>query len=124
MQLLPNELQMSEEIRNASIIVPRSLLASITLNGFLGFGMLIAVLFCLGDIDAALDMPTDYPFIEIFQQATNSASGATAMIIVVTILQIAATIACLAGSSRMTWSFARDHGLPGWRFLSKVRSFP
>lgn len=113
---------MSEEIQNASTIVPYSLLASITLNGFLGFGMLLAVLFCLGDLQAALDSPTGYPFMEIFLQATHSAAGSSVMITIVTVLQICATIACLAGSSRMTWSFARDHGLPGWRILSKVSS--
>ena len=114
---------MSEEIRNASTIVPYSLITSLMLNGILGLGMLIAVLFCLGDIDAALDTPTKYPFMEIFFQATDSAAGSTAMIAIITVLQICATIACLAGSSRMTWSFARDHGLPGWRYLSRVWFF-
>ena len=113
---------MSEEIQDASRVVPYSLLSSITLNGFLGFGMLLAVLFCLGDLEAVLTSPTDYPFMEIFLQATHSAAGSTVMITIVTVLQICATIACLAGSSRMTWSFARDHGLPGWRVLSKVSS--
>jgi len=114
---------MSEEIKNASTIVPYSLLTSIILNGLLGFGMLIAVLFCIGDLDAALNSPTQYPFMEIFYQATGSTAGATTMIIIIVVLQICATIACLAGSSRMTWSFARDHGLPGWRMLRRV-SFP
>ena len=113
---------MSEEIRNASTIVPYSLLTSLMLNGVLGFGMLLAVLFCLGDLQAAIKSPTDYPFMEIFLQATHSAPGSTVMIIIVTILQICATIACLAGSSRQTWAFARDHGLPGWRILSRVSS--
>lgn len=111
---------MSEEIRNASTIVPYSLITSLMLNGILGLGMLIAVLFCLGDVEAALDSPTKYPFMEIFFQATGSLPGSTAMIAIITVLQICAAIACLAGSSRMTWSFARDHGLPGWRYLSKV----
>lgn len=111
---------MSEEIQNASTVVPYSLLSSITLNGLLGFGMLIAVLFCLGDLQAALNSPTDYPFMEIFLQATHSVGGSLVMITIVTVLQICATIAFLAGSSRMTWSFARDHGLPGWRILSRV----
>lgn len=111
---------MAEEIQNASTIVPYSLLAGITLNGFLGFGMLLADLFCLGDIGAAQTSSTGYPFMEIFVQATHSPAGSSVMITIVTILQICATIAFLAGSSRMTWSFARDRGLPGWRTLSKV----
>ena len=111
---------MAEEIQNASTIVPYSLLAGITLNGFLGFGMLLAVLFCLGDLDTAENSSTGYPFMEIFIQATRSAAGSSIMITIITVLQICATIAFLAGSSRMTWSFARDHGLPGWWTLSKV----
>lgn len=54
--------------------------ASVIINGFLGLGMLIAVLFCLGNLDNALGTPTGFPFIEIFTQATNSTSGGTAMV--------------------------------------------
>lgn len=113
---------MSEEIQNPSINVPRSMITSITLNAFLGFGMLIAVLFCIGDIEAAFATPTAYPFMEIFVQATNSVSGSTAMAAIVTTLGLCATIGFVASSSRMTWSFARDRGLPFWRQLSKVNS--
>lgn len=112
---------MSEEIHNASTIVPRSMMASIMLNGALGFGMLIATLFCLGDIQAALKTTTGYPFIEIFYQATGSIGGSTAMASVISVLGLCATIGFLASCSRLTWAFARDRGLPGWRLLSKVR---
>ena len=53
---------------------------SILLNGVLGFGMLIAVLFSAGKIDQALDSPTKYPYIEIFAQAVGSYKGATGMV--------------------------------------------
>lgn len=112
--------QMSEEIQNPSVNVPRSMMTGITLNGFLGFGMLLAVLFCLGDVDAALHTRTGYPFIEIFRQAVGTVGGATAMTIIVVALGICGTIGFLASSSRMTWAFARDRGLPGWAQLSKV----
>lgn len=71
---------MAEEIENASIIIPRSMVASVLVNGTLGFAMLIALLFGLGDIDKVLDTSTGYPFIAIFAQATNSNAGATAMV--------------------------------------------
>jgi choline transport protein len=51
--------------------------ASILINGLMGFSMLIAILYCLGDIDAALTTPTGYPFIEIFTQASRSVAGGT-----------------------------------------------
>ena len=113
-------IHMSEEIKNASTVVPQSLVASIGLNGIMGFAMLIAILFCIGDIEKALTSPTNFPFIEIFKQAVSTNGGATAMTSVVLSLMIFATIAILAAASRMTWAFARDNGLPGSRFLSRV----
>lgn len=111
---------MSKEIRNASTVVPRSLITSIMLNGFLGFGILVAVFFCVGDLEAATKSPTGYPFMEIFIQATGSVSGSTAMVAIITALQICVMIGFVPASSRMTWVFARDRGLPGWKYLRKV----
>ncbi|CAI7611555.1 unnamed protein product [Penicillium glandicola] len=113
---------MSEEIHNAEVIVPRSILTSMALNGCLGFGMIIATLFCLGDIQNALETPTGYPFIEIFYQATGSIAGTAVMTSIITILTISATVGSLASSSRVLWAFSRDRGLPGWIILSKVSS--
>ena len=118
---------MSEEIQNASVIVPRAIVWSIVLNGILGFGMLIAVLFCIGDIDTVLNAPYIYPYIEIFVQGTGNVGASTGMAVIIIVLAICTTIAVLASSSRMTWAFARDRGLPGWWSLSKAclsRNFP
>src|SRR5438552_714068 len=111
---------MAEEIRNASRIVPRTIMTSLFLNGCLGFGMLVAVLFCIGDAQAALQTPTGYPFMEIFKSAVVSTGGATAMISIIVALSLVASIGTVATSSRMYWSFARDRGLPFWQYLSKV----
>lgn len=111
---------MSEEIQNAAAVVPNAMVLSITLNGVMGLGMLIAALFCLGDVETVLAAP--YAFMAIFQQAVGSDAGATAMSALVTVLMICALISFVATGSRMTWSFARDRGLPGWYYISKVRS--
>ena len=70
----------AEEIEHASVIIPRSMLGTVFLNGSLGFAMLVAVLFSMGNISGALETPTKYPFIEIFSQGTRSTKGATAMV--------------------------------------------
>ena len=111
---------MSEEIHNAAVVVPRSILFSILINGILGFAMIIAVLFISAELETALDSPTHYPFMAIFVQATGSVSGATVMASIITVMQFAANVSILASCSRMTWSFARDRGLPGWKTISKV----
>jgi choline transport protein len=111
---------MSEEIKNARMNVPRAMLASVCINGALGFGMLLAVLYCAGDLEAAAASPTGYPFIEIFIQATNSIGGATAMTAVIITIAFSATIGTVAAASRQLWAFARDRGVPGWYTLGKV----
>ena len=56
------------------------MIASTAINGVLGLSIIIAVLFCLGDQEAALKTPTNYPFIEIFTQAVQSKAGGSAMV--------------------------------------------
>jgi amino acid transporter len=111
---------MAEEVANASRAIPRAIMLSIAINGTLGFGMLIAVLFCMGDLDAALNSPTGYPYIEIFYQATNSLSGSLTMVSINLIIAVCSVIGMLAATSRQFWSFARDRGIPGWRWWSHV----
>ncbi len=113
--------QMSEEIKNAAVIVPRSIIVGILLNGILGCGMLIAILFSINNIDkVASTPPTQYPFMAVFLEATGSIGGSSTMIAIVTVLDICNTFAIVASSSRMYWAFARDRGLPFWQTLSKV----
>lgn len=111
---------MSEEIQNAAVIVPRAMVFTVILNGALGLAILIAVLFCVGDIEAALASPTGFPIMTIFEQGVRSVKGAQTMSAILTISILCGTISILASASRMTWSFARDRGLPGWFYLSKV----
>lgn len=111
---------MAEEVHNAQKVIPISLMFSILINGVLGFGMLIAALFCLGDLEDAIQTPTGYPFIEIFRQGTGSVAGAAAMSSIIVVMGISATVGMLATSSRQLWAFSRDRGIPGWRMWSKV----
>lgn len=115
---------MSEEVFNASTIVPYTLLASVTLSGCLGFAMLIAILFCLGNPAVTLNTSTGYPFISAFLQATSSTAGTMLIVAIIILLGTISTISGLAAASRMIWSFANDHGLPASRFLSQVRLTP
>ncbi|KAE8353471.1 amino acid/polyamine transporter I [Aspergillus coremiiformis] len=111
---------MAEEVGNAAVAIPRAILLSVLINGTLGFTMLIATLFCMGDVGKAINTPTGYPFIEIFYQATDSISGALGMSSIILIIAICSVIGMLAATSRQFWSFARDRGVPGWRLWSQV----
>lgn len=121
---MTNTHQMSEEVRNASIDVARSMLLSLGINGCLALGMLLAVLFSAPDILALLNEDTTVPaFMRIFTSATGSTAGATIMTSIIIALEFCSAMGCLAAASRMTWSFARDRGLPFSRALSMVSDF-
>ena len=115
-------IHMSEEIQNAAVVVPRSIMLSIVLNGAMGLGMALALLFCIGDVNAALSPATLYPFIEIFYQAVQSRTGAALMTSLVVTLALCATVGTMASASRQLWSFSRDRAVPGWKYLQQVDS--
>ena len=114
---------MAEEIKNAEVVVPWSMVSSTLLNGALGWALVIAVLFVTADITSALESPTGllgYPFMQIFLDATSSKAGASVLIAILIVMSGAGTVALMATTSRLIWAFSRDRGLPGWRTVSKV----
>ncbi|PSN60880.1 putative GABA permease [Corynespora cassiicola Philippines] len=113
-------IHMSEEIRNASLVIPRSLMTGIMINGTLGFGMLVATLYCMGDIEEALMVNPTYPFMAIFHRAVGSTSAAAAMSAFVVVMAFSATTGCVASTSRIYWAFARDNGLPFSEFICQI----
>ncbi|KAJ5517028.1 hypothetical protein N7527_008588 [Penicillium freii] len=114
---------MSEEVANASTVIPNALMISVGINGCLGFGMIIVMMFCTGaDLGGTLGKATGYNFMGIFMEATNSVPGSLAMCAIVITIYVCSLMGLLAAASRQLWSFSRDRGVPGWRFWSQVSS--
>lgn len=111
---------MAKEVEEAGSIVPRSMVWSFALNIPFTFCMVISYLFCILSLDDALNDPTGYPFIYVFRQATGSARGTTGMVVVILLLLIMITISSMASTSRQTFAFARDNGLPFSSWLGSV----
>lgn len=110
---------MAEETQNAVVVIPWNIIITILFNGLLGFGMLLTTLFCMGDLDSAMDTPMHYPFIQIFYTSTESSAGTTVMVCIIIVLSYCATFGQFAGASRQLWAFARDRGPPmsNWLLL-------
>ena len=98
------------------------MLLSLGINGCLALSMLVAVLFSAPDIIQMLGEPAQSTplFMRIFEYATGSITGASIMTSIIIVLEFCSAMGCLAAASRMTWSFARDRGLPFARALSMV----
>jgi choline transport protein len=114
---------MSDEIKNPQKQVPQCMVWSVVLNGSLAFGMMIVVLFTLGDLKTVLNTNTNYPIIQMLYQATQSKTAATAIMSMLIFNGLISLFGCLASVSRLTWAFARDNGLPFSAFFGYVRIF-
>jgi amino acid transporter len=91
---------MAEETKNAQKVIPISIMLSLMINGVMGFAMLIATLFCIGNIQDAIESKTGYPFIEIFYQGTDSIAGSCVMATIMVIMSICSVTGILATTSR------------------------
>ncbi|KAF2669994.1 amino acid transporter [Microthyrium microscopicum] len=111
---------MAEEINDAARTLPNAIMGSVVLNGSLAFIMSVTLIFTLGDVASVTSGVTGYPFIQIFYNATGSYAATNTLTAIVIIMLTGCCISELAASSRQVWSFARDQGLPGWKWLSKV----
>lgn len=112
---------MSEEIRDASVTLPRAIVTSAFFNGMLGWIMAITFCFCLGDLFSIIETPTGYPFIQVFYNSTKSYAGASILTALIIINITSACISTVATVSRQTWAFARDNGLPFSGTISHVK---
>jgi amino acid transporter len=112
---------MSEEIKDASIVLPRAIIWAASVNGTLGFIMVITFCFTLGNVADVLESPTGYPFIQVFFNATQSNAGTSIMTAILIVNITSACISTVATVSRQTWSFARDRGLPFSDFIAHVK---
>jgi amino acid transporter len=70
---------MSEEIKDASLVLPKAIMWAAGINGSLGFVMIITFCFTLGSVFDILNTPTGYPFIQVFFNVTNSYAGTSIM---------------------------------------------
>lgn len=96
------------------------MVSTVMINGSLGFAMTLIFLFCIGNVDNALDSPTGYDFIEVFQNANKSHAGTSIMTAILIVLVMSACFCFLASASRLTWALARDRGTPFSNTINNV----
>ncbi|KAL8746568.1 MAG: hypothetical protein Q9184_007728, partial [Pyrenodesmia sp. 2 TL-2023] len=124
---------MIEEIPNPTVEGPRIMVACVGIGTFTGFIFLVVLLFVAGPIDDVIE-----PFATHLLQRNEQQDwfDHTAPVLLDTralaaersltlysfplICILFATITIMTTSSRMTWAFARDGGLPLSRVIAKV----
>jgi choline transport protein len=115
---------MIEEIPNAAVEGPRIMIYCQLIGISTGFAFLVVVLFVSGgtaNIEDIVSSPAG-PLLEIFYLATESKVGAVCLLMFPLVCFLFAGVAVMTTSSRMTFAFARDGGLPVSRLWWKVDS--
>lgn len=109
-----------DEAKDAPRRIPRSMVLTVVINAVFAFAFIICLLFTLGDLETVLASPTGYPIIEVYYQATKSKAGTNGMMLMIIIVVLVSCFSILASVSRLTWAFAKDHGLPFADFFAYV----
>ena len=60
-------------------------------------------MFCLGDVESALESSTGQPYIAVVLNATHSVPAATILAIVILILVVACSVNGVTATSRQLW---------------------
>ena len=110
---------MIEEIPSPTTEGPKIMIYCVAIGLFTGFVFLSVLLFVLKDVDAVIES-TAGPVLQIFYDATGNKAGSICLLMFPLICLLFATISIMTTSSRMTYAFARDGGLPFSRLLAKV----
>lgn len=111
---------MIEEIPNASVEGPKIMIYCVCIGTFTGFIFLMVLLFVSGGDTEAIISSSAGPLLQILRNATNSRAGAVCLLMFPLVCILFAEIAIMTTSSRMTYAFARDGGLPASKFFAKV----
>ncbi|TKA47165.1 hypothetical protein B0A54_02643 [Friedmanniomyces endolithicus] len=107
----------SEEVEDASLVVPRCMFWSFVYNVLLGIVMLIVMLFCIGPLEDVVN--SSVPYVLLFNN-TGSPALSIVLNLVLFLLVYSGNVTALATSAREMWAFARDQGLPGSGWLGRM----
>jgi choline transport protein len=113
---------MAEEVHRPERMIPIAIMGTVAIGFVTSWFFSISMFFSIvGDFSEIAGTSTLVPVLELFYRAF---SENTAGAIVTECLIILTGYGCLIAShtwqSRLCWSFARDRGLPGHQWLSKV----
>lgn len=108
-------------------MVPKAMVGTVIINTIAGLVFLIPVCFVLPDLKDLVALASAQPTPPIFKSAIGNSAGAFCLLIPLLVLGIICGVGCVTATSRCTWAFARDGGIPGsgwWRVINKHLDIP
>ncbi|TAQ90991.1 hypothetical protein B7494_g723 [Chlorociboria aeruginascens] len=112
----------AEEASNAAKAVPFAMVSSLVTATITGWAVIITIAFCMGtDVIGIVTSPLGQPLAQIAFNSLGK-NGSIALLVFLWISSICNCSILMVAASRETFAFARDHGLPGSRFLRVLSS--
>lgn len=106
-------------------MVPKAMVGTVVINTIAGLLFLIPVCFVMPELTMLIN--SDQPTPVIFKSAVGNHAGAFCLTIPLLVLGVICGVGCVTATSRCTWAFARDGGIPGsgwWRVVNKHFDIP
>ncbi|THY82109.1 amino acid transporter [Aureobasidium pullulans] len=112
---------LSEELKDASYYLPRSMVYTALANYTTGIVTIITLMFTLGgSAEELTSTRLGQPYIQVFYNATKSVTGASVITALIALLLIFTAINQVTTTSRQLYAFARDGGMPYSGFIGRV----
>lgn len=113
---------MAEETKNAGRVVPLAMFGSVVLSAITGFLFLVAMLFCVDNIDAAIASGSSSTgaLVSVFDASVGD-QGAQWLTILLCVCLFVGGATSVMASTRLAFSLARDKALPFHEYLYYVR---
>ena len=112
---------LSEELKDASYILPRAMISAAVITYVLGFVTTVTLMFNLGSITEDLADPSGQPWVAIIYRITGSKGATIVLLLVMIVMFFFCAVNQVTTSSRQVFALARDKGLPCHEFLARVR---
>lgn len=110
----------AEELIHPERDVPIAIMGTVAIGFVTSFCYLISMFFSIKNMDDIFSSNTGVPIMDIFYQVVGSRAGAIGLEVLIMLTAIGCNINSHIWQARLCWSFARDNGLPGSRYWSKV----
>ncbi|KAK8009143.1 Choline transport protein [Apiospora marii] len=112
-------IHMIEEIPHPRVNVPKVMWLSVVSGAVTGFIFCVVCLFCVQSLEDILAPMSSLPFIDLLWRSVG-VDGACVLLALFIFNGFGQGTSIVTSASRLTWSFARDGGLPWSRYLSVV----
>lgn len=117
---LDSATHMAEEVPQPERNIPIAILTTVAIGFTTSWFYCISMFFSLKDLNQLINSTTQVPILELYYQALNNKAGAIVLETLLLVTGMGCLIACHTWQSRLVWSFARDRGVPGHQYISRV----